>query len=78
MYLTVAFIQMLKAFSPTYMIFFLYCLGVEKPSRSVIGCVLGKLNLPLTLTLTLGAARQANPDSTPTTSPNPNPNPNAS
>ena len=23
------------------MIFFLYCLGVEKPSRSVIGCVLG-------------------------------------
>ena len=31
---------MLKAFSPTYMIFFLYCLGVEQPSRAVIGCVL--------------------------------------
>lgn len=41
LYLTVAFIQMLKAFSPTYMIFFLYCLGVEQPSRAVIGCVLG-------------------------------------
>ena len=33
--------QMLKAFSPAYMVIFLYCLGVEYPSRSVIGCVLG-------------------------------------
>mmetsp|Transcript_11507 Transcript_11507/g.16391 ORF Transcript_11507/g.16391 Transcript_11507/m.16391 type:complete len:375 (+) Transcript_11507:121-1245(+) len=40
-YLTVAFIQMLKAFSPAYMIVFLYCLGVESPSRRVIACVLG-------------------------------------
>ena len=41
LYLTVAFIQMLKAFSPAYMVIFLYCLGVEKPSRRVIACVLG-------------------------------------
>ena len=41
LYLTVAFIQMLKAFSPAYMVIFLYCLGVEYPSRKVIGCVLG-------------------------------------
>ena len=41
LYLTVAFIQMLKAFSPAYMVIFLYCLGVEYPSRSVIFCVLG-------------------------------------
>ena len=40
-YLTVAFIQMLKAFSPTYMVLLLYCMGVEQPSRKVIGCVLG-------------------------------------
>lgn len=41
LYLTVAFIQMLKAFSPAYMVFFLYMMGVEKPSRRVVGCVLG-------------------------------------
>jgi len=41
LYLTVAFIQMLKAFSPAYMVGFLYCLGVEYPSRRVIACVLG-------------------------------------
>ena len=41
LYLTVAFIQMLKAFSPAYMVCFLYCLGVEYPSRKVIACVLG-------------------------------------
>jgi len=41
LYLTVAFIQMLKAFSPAYMVVFLYCLGVEQPSRKVIACVLG-------------------------------------
>jgi len=41
LYLTVAFIQMLKAFSPAYMVCFLYCLGVENPSRRVIACVLG-------------------------------------
>jgi hypothetical protein len=41
LYLTVAFIQMLKAFSPTYMVIFLYCLGVEQPSRRIIACVLG-------------------------------------
>jgi len=40
-YLTVAFIQMLKAFSPAYMICFLFCLGVERPSNRVIRCVLG-------------------------------------
>ena len=41
LYLTVAFVQMLKAFSPAYMVGFLYCLGVERPSRNVILCVLG-------------------------------------
>jgi len=41
LYLTVAFIQMLKAFSPAYMVVFLVCLGVEYPSRRVIACVLG-------------------------------------
>jgi len=41
LYLTVAFIQMLKAFSPAYMVVFLSCLGVEYPSRRVIACVLG-------------------------------------
>ena len=41
LYLTVAFIQMLKAFSPAYMVIFLYCLGVEYPSRRVISCILG-------------------------------------
>ena len=41
LYLTVAFIQMLKAFSPAYMVFFLYMMGVETPSRRVVGCVLG-------------------------------------
>ena len=40
LYLTVAFIQMLKAFSPAYMVIFLYCLGVEYPSRKV--CVCGR------------------------------------
>jgi hypothetical protein len=32
---------MLKAFSPAYMIVFLFCLGIESPSRRVIACVLG-------------------------------------
>jgi hypothetical protein len=32
---------MLKAFSPAYMIVFLFCLGIESPSRRVIVCVLG-------------------------------------
>jgi len=41
LYLTVAFIQMLKAFSPAYMVIFLLCLGVETPSRKVVMCVLG-------------------------------------
>jgi len=41
LYLTVAFIQMLKAFSPAYMVAFLFCLGVEYPSRRVIACVFG-------------------------------------
>ena len=41
LYLTVAFIQMLKAFSPAYMVIFLFALGVERPSRPVIACVLG-------------------------------------
>lgn len=41
LYLTVAFIQMLKAFSPAYMVFFLAALQVERPSRRVIACVLG-------------------------------------
>ncbi|EOD26934.1 hypothetical protein EMIHUDRAFT_114831 [Emiliania huxleyi CCMP1516] len=37
-YLTVAFIQMLKAFSPAYMICFLFCLGAEPPVNfSLIG-----------------------------------------
>lgn len=41
LYLTVAFIQMLKAFSPTYMVIFLLCLGIETPSPRVIASVLG-------------------------------------
>ncbi len=41
LYLTVAFIQMLKAFSPAYMVVFLVCLGVEYPSRRVIACIGG-------------------------------------
>ena len=41
LYLTVAFIQMLKAFSPAYMVCFLFCLGVERPSRKVIACIFG-------------------------------------
>ncbi len=40
-YLTVAFIQMLKAFSPAYIIFLLWLLGIESPSRKVVLCVLG-------------------------------------
>ena len=41
LYLTVAFIQMLKAFSPTFIVIFLFCLQVEKPSQRVIFCILG-------------------------------------
>ena len=41
LYLTVAFIQMLKAFSPAIMVFFLSCLAVEYPSRQVIATVFG-------------------------------------
>jgi len=41
LYLTVAFIQMLKAFSPAYMVFFLAFLKVEQPSRQVVGCICG-------------------------------------
>ena len=41
LFLTVAFIQMLKAFSPAYMVIFLYLMGVETPSRNVVLCVLG-------------------------------------
>jgi len=41
LYLTVAFIQMLKAFSPAYMVVFLVCLGVEYPSKRVVACILG-------------------------------------
>ena len=41
-YLTVAFIQMLKAFSPAYMICFLFCLGAEPPVAARRGTVLRK------------------------------------
>ena len=41
LYLTVAFIQMLKAFSPAYMVVLLSCLGVEYPSNRVKAVVLG-------------------------------------
>jgi len=41
LYLTVAFIQMLKAFSPAIMVLLLSFMGVEYPSRRVIFCVLG-------------------------------------
>ena len=41
LYLTVAFIQMLKAFSPAYMVVLLSCLGVEYPSGRVKAVVLG-------------------------------------
>ena len=41
LYLTVAFIQMLKTFTPTYMVVLLSVLGVEYPSRKVILCVVG-------------------------------------
>jgi len=41
LYLTVAFIQMLKAFSPAYMVVLLSCLGVEYPSARIKAIVLG-------------------------------------
>ena len=41
-YLTVAFIQMLKAFSPAYMICFLFCLGAEPPVVARRGTVIRK------------------------------------
>ena len=41
LYLTVAFIQMLKAFSPALMVVLLSVMGVEYPSKRVILCVLG-------------------------------------
>ena len=41
LYLTVAFIQMLKAFSPTYMVIFLALLGVEQPSRRIVLITVG-------------------------------------
>jgi len=41
LYLTVAFIQMLKAFSPAYMVVFLFCLRIEYPSRTTLFCILG-------------------------------------
>ena len=41
LYLTVAFIQMLKAFSPAYMVVLLSCLGVEYPSARIRAIVLG-------------------------------------
>ncbi|KAL1504224.1 hypothetical protein AB1Y20_010633 [Prymnesium parvum] len=41
LYLTVAFIQMLKAFSPAYMVILLSCLGVEYPSTRIKVIVLG-------------------------------------
>ena len=41
LYLTVAFIQMLKAFSPAYMVIISVCRGVEYPSRREIACIGG-------------------------------------
>ena len=41
LYLTVAFIQMLKAFSPAYIVIALWAFGVEYPSRRIIGTVIG-------------------------------------
>lgn len=41
MYLTVAFIQMLKAFSPAYIVVLLSCLRVEHPSLRVTLIILG-------------------------------------
>ena len=43
LYLTVAFIQMLKAFSPAYMVIFLYCLGVECARAHVLAVAPGLL-----------------------------------
>ena len=40
-YLTVAFIQMLKAFAPVYLVICLFCFGIERPSRSVVACAVG-------------------------------------
>ena len=40
LYLSVAFIQMLKAFSPAYLVLFLFLFGVETPSRRVVGIIL--------------------------------------
>ena len=55
LYLTVAFIQMLKAFSPVYMVIFLSCMNVEHPSRQVIVCILG-----LSLCTAVAAAGEVN------------------
>lgn len=41
LYLTVAFIQMLKAFSPAYMVVLLSCLGIEYPSTRIKLIVMG-------------------------------------
>ena len=41
LYLTVAFIQMLKSFSPAYMVILLYCLRIERPSQRTVGIVCG-------------------------------------
>ena len=40
LYLSVAFIQMLKAFSPAYLVLFLYLCGVETPSWRIVGIIL--------------------------------------
>ncbi|KAL3925170.1 MAG: hypothetical protein SGPRY_003711 [Prymnesium sp.] len=55
LYLTVAFIQMLKAFSPAYMVVLLSCLGVEHPSKRVTIIVLG-----LCLSAALASAGEVN------------------
>jgi len=39
LYLSVAFIQMLKALSPLYMVLFLFLLGIETPSRRIVATV---------------------------------------
>jgi len=55
LYLTVAFIQMLKSFSPAYMVVLLYVLRIEYPSRRTVLIVLG-----LCLSAALASAGEVN------------------
>ena len=55
MHLSTAFIQMLKAFTPIYMIVLLYALRIETPSFAATACVIG-----MTISGILAAAGEIN------------------